>query len=146
MKNKVETLKVGERVFVTPIGDVEVMVTKLDNLHLKNAPFKGMEELQIKVYQGGVLKTVGYWGVKELSKVDKDCSVDMEILLQTIDLTINGSDDQCEDYLDKHYQSHLYGMETYNGWAFDNDETPRQTLYWVIGKEIAFTMYLNGII
>ncbi len=48
MKNKVETLKVGERVFVTPIGDVEVMVTKLANLHLKNAPFKGMEELQKK--------------------------------------------------------------------------------------------------
>ena len=45
MKNKVETLKVGERVFVTPIGDVEVMVTKLANLHLKNAPFKGMKEL-----------------------------------------------------------------------------------------------------
>lgn len=145
MKNKVETLKVGERVFVTPIGDVEVMVTKLANLHLKNAPFKGMEELQIKVYQGGVLKTVGCWGVKELSEVDKDSNVDMETLLQTIDLTINASEYECEYHLDSHYDSDLYAMETYHGWQF-GDATARETLYWVIGKEIAFTMYLNGII
>jgi len=136
MKNKVETLKIGERVFVTPIGDVEVKVTTFSD---------DKDELLTNVYQGGVLKSFGYAYLNELETVDKDSNVDMETLLQTIDLTINGSEDECEDHLDKHYDSDLYGMETYNGWTFD-DTTARETLYWVISKEIAFTMYLNGII
>ena len=147
MKNKVETLKIGERVFVTPIGDVEVKVTTFSPL---NAFSDDKDLLQVDVYHGGVLKTFGYLYLNELNTIvtlfdNWDCNVDMEILLQTIDLTTNGSEDECEDHLDKHYQSDLYGMETYNGWHFD-DTTACETLYWVIGKEIAFTMYLNNIV
>ena len=102
-------------------------------------------EIQVDVYRDGVEQTSGCVDTKELGEVDKDSNVDMETLLQTIDLTINGSEDECEHHLDSHYDSDLYAMETYHGWQF-GDATARETLYWVIGKEIAFTMYLNGVI
>jgi len=97
------------------------------------------DEVQIKVYHHSIFKTFGYAHLSDLKTVDKDCKVDMEILLETIDLAINGSDDECEDHLNEHYQSELYGVETYNGWVFD-DTTPRETLYWVIGKETVFSL------